>query len=600
VRAFPSLAVPNLSGFVRSTANFWTLISMFCLTYFARTFSTFSGIGYIDPWVNVGYGQTFPESSFPWHYYKESRFFTIISQFVLTKLGSAVFEIVICAIISLTTLFLFRTLRGMKQSYLSSFVLTSPLLLSTLLWGDAAGGIDYYNTFGNFITILFLSMLLKVTSQFQNLILNLKSLLAFGFISYLIMLEVPSGVILIFYGGIYLVISSIFTYLQNINASKSFEYKFFAKSLIFVISGFLLTLISQMIIYLILKEDPLKTLTGIQFLVNSILDSSVQRPWWVSITATDFIQQPYLRLFLFLIVSSLLFFLIFTFSKNTAIQNRSHQIRALNGSYFLTSVVIIALQLKGSSVAISLQYMSVPLLICGLLVFIYTVASFPTIKLHLAMSVLAVIVFISGYLLVHLLDRVLPILILAYVISVLVCARTKTNRLALTSLILATSILLPSIVQADVHFSISNGSAEFQKCENERKRFREDVLQLSILLDELSSPRGTTLLSADVNLLSQPLRSDCPAHRELTFGDALVSFSALGFPGVSILGPLSNEKGVSYPESLFANPLGREKFMDRCYFDFSDASSSATNVSKSVVILNNGAVVRLNCEYRVQ
>jgi hypothetical protein len=94
---------PYSKKMLAGKASFIILIT-FIVTYKFRTFSLFSGIGYIDPWVNVGYGDVFPNSAFQWHYYKESRIFTILTHSIFSSLDSRQLELIYALIVCITTL----------------------------------------------------------------------------------------------------------------------------------------------------------------------------------------------------------------------------------------------------------------------------------------------------------------------------------------------------------------------------------------------------------------------------------------------------------------------------------------------------------------
>lgn len=56
---------------------FFVLSIHFLVVFFVRPFQLVSQIGWLDPWTSMGFGQVFPATPYPWHYYKESRFFSI-------------------------------------------------------------------------------------------------------------------------------------------------------------------------------------------------------------------------------------------------------------------------------------------------------------------------------------------------------------------------------------------------------------------------------------------------------------------------------------------------------------------------------------------
>ena len=73
----------------RLTKNlrFPTYSAAFLGTYltvlFFRPYQLASQIGWLDPWTAIGFGDVFPKTPYTWHYYKESRFFSILYQSLL-------------------------------------------------------------------------------------------------------------------------------------------------------------------------------------------------------------------------------------------------------------------------------------------------------------------------------------------------------------------------------------------------------------------------------------------------------------------------------------------------------------------------------------
>ena len=161
-------------------ASFIILIT-FVVTYKFRTFSLFSGIGYIDPWVNVGYGDVFPKSAFPWHYYKESRFFTILTHSILSSLDSRQLELIYALIVCITTLLCAYFFFIVSNNTFCSIAIAVIICQSPLLWGDSAGGIDYYNTLGNFLILVFLILTFSFLKKLPFEIPKAQNIFAWSF-----------------------------------------------------------------------------------------------------------------------------------------------------------------------------------------------------------------------------------------------------------------------------------------------------------------------------------------------------------------------------------------------------------------------------------
>jgi hypothetical protein len=576
--------------------NVTTLVFMYLTVAYLKRFSSYSGIGYIDPWINVGYGQSFPKSAFPWHYYKESRFFTIFLEHFLVKLSSSQFEIAINVIVSLTAFYFFLRLRKFGNSSLVSIIFSTPILLSTLLWGDAAGGIDYYNTFGNIAIVFFLSALLKSSFDYGHHKLNPKNFVVLGFISFFITFEVPSGVTVVTCGGLYFMIQALILRKSRI---VHLDFKFFLRASKYFIAGAVSTLVFQVFFYIFTQENPVKTLTGIKYLFVSITDPEIQSAWWNSLSGRDFLDLPYLRLFFFLVISSLFFSIVVTRLPRNEMLPSVNDLRALNLSYLIVSLIIIFLQFSGGSVAISLQYMAVPLLLFGYLIFVYSVSKLIKLQSNVASSFIGISLFFVSYFFVLTFEKLLIVFSIIYILALLFMCVKRFRTVAVGVLSLTIILTVPSITQAFVRISLGLDSQNSQFCNLDRKQFREDLLTISKKLDGVSLPRGSILLAGDNDLLFTSLFSGCDAHKRLTMGDAMVSFAALGFPAVSILGPVQTNVPVNYYSTLFSEPLRREGLMNRCYVLASVAKRPDFDESFKIRILNNVAWLNLDCTYKV-
>ena len=92
--------------------------------FFARPYHLVSQIGWLDPWTAVGFGQVFPQTPYPWHYYKESRFFSIIFQWILTHTGTETYLYIQTFIVSICGTLVFFFLRKIARSGSISFILS--------------------------------------------------------------------------------------------------------------------------------------------------------------------------------------------------------------------------------------------------------------------------------------------------------------------------------------------------------------------------------------------------------------------------------------------------------------------------------------------
>ena len=553
---------------------FLLILITFILTYKFRTFSLFSGIGYIDPWVNVGYGDVFPKSAFPWHYYKESRFFSILAHSLFSSFDSRQIELIYALIISITTLLCAYFFFIVSNNTFFSIAIAIIVCQSPLLWGDSAGGIDYYNTLGNFLILMFLILTFSFLKKMPFEVPKTSNIFVWSFLASVIIQEVPSGII-IFFCVIVSVFFSLFLKIKLGAPFNSIKKRKFRLGMVVFLGASAPTLI-QVILYPLLGESYKKALTGLLFLFQSLTDSSIQRPWWRPLSLSEFLTFPHLRFLLFLLfingtLTLLLAYQIFVEKKMSAIQFFS-----ANFAYSITCALIVFSQISGKSVALSLQYMSVPLILVGLIFSITSILH--TIELaRRSMFAIIFLLLFSAFIIFCVQTTWLQNILFVSLTIFFASSFAMKERFfpkANPSLILVIAPLLVLSLGPNYIADQKNRDG-FVLCEEERAQFRSDLLFMSTYLDKKSSIRGSTLLSASPSLLSQNIDSVCKSSQELTIGDGLISLSALGFPGVSILGPSLEKSNSSetYPYSQLANPLGRTTRMDRCYF-FLDRSNS--------------------------
>lgn len=568
---------PYSKKMLAGKASFIILIT-FIVTYKFRTFSLFSGIGYIDPWVNVGYGDVFPNSAFQWHYYKESRIFTILTHSIFSSLDSRQLELIYALIVCITTLLCAYFFFIVSNNTFFSIAIAVIICQSPLLWGDSAGGIDYYNTLGNFVILVFLILTFSFLKELPFEIPKPQNIFVWSLLASIIIQEIPSGIVIIF-----CVTSSVLlSLLLQIKLGAPFnaiKKRKFRLGMVVCLGASTPTLI-QVILYPLLGESYKKALTGLFFLFQSLTDSSIQRPWWRPLSLSEFLTFPHLRFLLFLLfingtLTLLLANQIFVEKKISAIQFFS-----ANFAYSITCVLLVFSQISGKSVVLSLQYMSVPLILVGLVFAITSILHTIQLARRSLFATIFLLLFsalIMFYVQTTWLQNVVFVSLVVFFVASFALKLSFSPK-ANPSLILVIAPLLVLSLGPNYIADLKNRDG-FVLCEQERAQFRSDLLYVSTLLDKKSPIRGSTLLSSSPSLLSQNINSVCKSSQELTIGDGLISLSALGFPGVAILGPII-EKSISdetYPYSQLANPLGRTTQMDRCYF-FLDRSNSDGNI----------------------
>ena len=498
------------------------LASHYICIYFTRPYYLASQIGWLDPWTSVGFGQVFPQTPYPWHYYKESRFFSIVYQWILTHAGAHTYLFLQTFIVSICGTLVFFYFRKIIKNILLSFILSLPITISSLLWGDSAGGADYYNTLGNCLIVLAFILVFKFqTRRDWNSQPRGLSLLI-GCLSYIILIEVPSGIVVVF--GFQL--SLVLWLWQNSNGKLIYFLRCFKDFLFIQLIGSGLLLLFESFVLLLFKQSPLRLMSGPKFLFDSIVNSDTQKNWWRALNLVDFLKTDYLTAFAGLGVLSILITVVLLSYHARKQKSKYEQLEVrflLNGfsAFSVTWVILLCLQITRKSVALSLGYFTTPFIFTGFL------------------------------------------LVLSFLVYTILISSNFHAILSWPPVILS-SVLLTTFLISPIHPSI-NRSYNFLDCEKARLEFRAAALDLATKLDSTYGPRGTLLMGAEDSIFKMNLNSNCSSLNGRPISEALMSFSQLGFPGVSILGkPAVGNIYDDYPRQYLAKPFGREVAPKSC------------------------------------
>lgn len=500
----------------------FVLTANFLIVFFLRPFQLVSQIGWLDPWTSMGFGQVFPETPYPWHYYKESRFFSILYQWILTHLNSSFYLIIQTFVVSICGTLVYYFLRKLTQNYFLS--LGASILISTnyLLWGDSAGGADYYNNLGNILITLVLIVIFKIIASNKSNLIVRKYWLLLGGLSYITLVEAPSGIIVVFCFQLSLV---LWLWGQsNFKFRKFFTY--LKKVLLLQILGLSSVFVFESLVLLLFGQSPMRLLSGPKFLLDSIINSKTQENWWRPLVIDDFFKTDYLLAFTILgALSIAISWGLFNFHRNKA-----SQALAMPGfdfmlncflSYSITWTILLVLQFSGKSVALTLGYFTTPFLFTGLLL------------------ILALVLFLSAF---------------------------NSKVFFVPSWIpFATITLLVIVPSMNPTRPSLNLDTDFRECEKIRLEFRESALSLAAEIDRRYGPRGTLLMGAEDSVFEKKIESECSSVNGRPLSEALMSVSQLGFPGVSTLGQIKSPGNFEdYPRQYLAKPFEREVKPPNC------------------------------------
>jgi len=513
---------------------FFVLSIHFLVVFFFRPFQLVSQIGWLDPWTSMGFGQVFPKTPYPWHYYKESRFFSILYQSVLTHVSPSIYLILQALVVSICGTLVFHFLRKFSANYF--LVLGASLLVSTsyLLWGDSAGGADYYNTLGNILIIFVLIIIFSIIRSSDSILFPRRHWILLGCSSYITLVEAPSGIIVVFCFQLCLILwlwgKSDFKFRKN------FDY---LKRILFLqVVGVISIFIFECLILLLLGQSPLRLLSGPKFLFDSIVNSKTQENWWRPLGFNDFLNTDYLLAFFILGVTGITMSLgFFYYLKKKQIEtlatHRYNFIKNCLISYSITWIILLILQFAGKSVALTLGYFTTPFLFTGLTLF------------------LASLLFLNSFR-----QKVFFIQSWIFVVTI--------------TILVAFPLMNPVLPRLNLN-------NDFRVCEQSRLEFRDSALSLAEKIDRKYGPRGSLLMGADDSIFEKKIVSKCSSINGRFISEALMSISQLGFPGVSILGKIKSP-GVfnDYPRQYLAKPFDREVKPHNCVlvWNMSDQAES--------------------------
>lgn len=555
-----SIKPPEVNFFVRTLgifSYFFTIIHLF------RTFHFASGYGWLDPWVQVGYGQAFPSTAYAHHYYKESRIISISIESLFLKFSPFLINYFWEILAALTALLIYRISRLAENSILLSLFFGSSVALNPILWGDWAGGGDYYNTLGNLLTAL-TSMLAFNTSRLiannQSSIRIKKMCYLLGILFTAILLETPSGIVILIPLTLLLPLS--------IKAS-SFRSKFeLGKRIIELITwqfmGFISLIFFEVIYLIVLGESPIRLLAGPKFLLDSILDSSIQNAWSQDLKLSNFFDYPNLFLFTALLAIHLINFLYILIPGNKKeIEKRDFVFTLLPLIFFF---FILYLQFSGRTILFTTSYFLTPVLILGLcLLSNFKVAHSNKYLITSFLIVLLLLKFVGAkeILLIVLLCLTLILLSrkLEFISSKCVKFRQDSSKFFIVVVLLASCL-----VNFELHKPIN-----FVQCDDARVAVRAKVVEVAKTLDALGFKRGTLWMGADLDVLRESLVSDCSDFDGKPLGGILIAIAETGFLTPSSLGSIvidSNVNRSDFAEDNLAFLNSREQKPNGCYLEW--------------------------------
>jgi hypothetical protein len=514
--------------------------------------------GYIDPWVNLGYGQTFPETAFPGHYYKESRLLSILWITFVLIFPVQFYSQVILILISTTGFLAFKICRELRNGFILSLITALLVILNPLLWGDIAGGGDYYNTFGNFIVVVTIYRIILPLLKEDNEIFNRKRFfIETGIWLTIVTLEIPSGVIVS--SVIFCFVAISYLWKNRIDSQElPMKVSLFHATISFGLGGLVL-LVFETALLLSLKQNPIRLLSGPKFLFDSIFNSSTQANWWIQIPFDNLRSLPSLFLLLLIMCGYLASTLFLTLQlKENSLQKFNQLILVAVISLF--SFILFGMQITGKTIALTTPYFTTPIL---LLLFI----CFSAVR-NKKNSWFVIILFLPILMSDFSFDIIYVTLVAIFIFTI----GTYTNHHEWMDSSFLILLLVLSIFLSGNSFNSSQLNQKFisKVCNSERLHLRSDLIEASEELDAYG-PRGTILMGADGFIFSKTDRSKCPSFDDVPLSYYLISLSALGYPSAASLGTFAapvQVVGNKFLYESFAHIANRQNPITGCYFNF--------------------------------
>lgn len=534
-------------------------ITIYFVTDLTRKYLLGSGPGTIDNYINIGYGQKFPEATFQYHYYKESRLLTILWVSLTNNLNLNMYTFASILLSIITSFIILNLIWGEYPNFKGfTYGFALMLTLSPFLWGEYVGGSDNYNQIGNVIIALYIRYcFIKINSidknepqKFKNSLkikknISRKHFIIIGFGSFVVINEVPTGVFVILIPFMVLIGKN----LKNLIRKKTnFRLIFIETAQIF--SGFFAALLFYTLFFVTTSGNAERSLSGLRFILTNIKNPQIQLSYflplhdslvWKSSIATTLI----LSFFLFSIA---LLKKIKKFSFTETLDNFEYSYLAV--IFYLLVAQILEVNIVFGSTTLP-GYFLAPILLCGIILVI--------------LRVLEILKWIDSNPAHRFLDKnVIGLLILGGMgtllnltwFQVAICVSISSVGLVTQELsrkshadsVGKSSIkggyklhgnksfviqaLICAIISSSIIYSPLTEIRPQQnlQCETFYYLKKQDALRIAKSIDENAGKRGTIYMGADKSVIDLEMDfRGCETFKSIKLADYLYAISAMGF-----------------------------------------------------------------------
>jgi hypothetical protein len=532
--------------------------------------------GWLDPWVNIGYGQAWPDKSFSFSYYKESRILNILFQSFLSFFDSwerLVLQSATASFICiLTGVIISRYFVGVDSNNrrLIAGIYSLFLFFCFLNWGDRSGGVDYYNQLGIGFLLFFTLLTFRITVVPKD-----KYFFLLGLISYLTAMEVPQSFPL-------LLICIFFLFIFQ---SKKSLRGFFTR-LILISFGCSAAVISQGVLLLVFGQTPMRLVAGPHYLFNSVFNSETLNSWQ-SRTSTSQLQKLTHILFFELLFVLLFLFIAVTSAIRKHLSVNDVFIKILISSIALFFAISWYMELNGKSFLLRTDYGFASCLVLTqitYLTYIGRIASQLPVKTFVRYSFLFLMTL--GPLLFIYIDVDALNVFLWFIFALLIYTFTARLR----SLFFLGVIVL---ISGTLVVGASSGS-QFLLCQNDRLRAQQELFDAAREVDRFGK-RGSQVIAIPVKSAEGFVRI---CGELLPISDYVHSLSQMGFPGIVGFGSLPADffKIYGLKESYAASGLvtfdGDLRLAGRCTWLISFTENQNQNEKAQIQSITNMNLIR--------
>jgi hypothetical protein len=355
--------------------SIFTWITIYFINNNTREYLIGSGPGTIDNYINIGYGQKFPETTFQYHYYKESRLLTILWVSLTNNLNLSVYTFASISLTLITSLIILNLIWEKQPSFKGySLGFALMLTLSPFLWGEYVGGSDNYNQIGNLIIALYIRYCFNKIAYIENhksqkfksssKNISRKHSIVIGFGTFVVINEVPTGIFVILIPLLVVLGKN----LKNLIHKKTNLRVFFVE-ISHISSGFFAALFFYALFFEASTRNAERSLSGLKFILTNLENPQIQLSYflplqdslvWKSSVATTLI----LSFFLF---SIRVLDKIKKFSLTKALDNFEY-------SYLAVVFYLLVAQLLEKNIVFGSTslpgYFLAPILLCGVILVI--------------------------------------------------------------------------------------------------------------------------------------------------------------------------------------------------------------------------------------